>query len=86
MEAGCGTGSTLFPLMELNPLASFYAFDFADTAVACVTVCNRPVNRSINQSINAQLSICACVLTCALTDARAMPCMIRIAFVHLCAI
>jgi hypothetical protein len=47
MEAGCGTGSTLFPLMKLNhesatlagaPFPYFYAFDFAKEAVECVKV------------------------------------------------
>jgi len=45
MEVGCGTGSTLFPLMQLNPLASFYALDFSPTAIECVRVRERERER-----------------------------------------
>lgn len=36
MEAGCGTGSTLYPLFEAHPEAFFYAFDFSSVAVDLV--------------------------------------------------
>jgi methyltransferase-like protein 6 len=36
LEVGCGTGASVFPLLELNPRATIYACDFAPTAVAHV--------------------------------------------------
>ena len=39
MEVGAGNGSTLFPLMALNPLSHFFAFDFSAEAIAVINVC-----------------------------------------------
>ncbi|KAL4003550.1 Methyltransferase domain family protein [Acanthocheilonema viteae] len=33
LEAGCGVGNLLFPLMHLYPHWNFYAFDFSDNAI-----------------------------------------------------
>lgn len=38
MECGCGTGSTVFPLMAMHPKASFIAFDISPHAVSLVKV------------------------------------------------
>jgi methyltransferase-like protein 6 len=34
VEAGCGVGNALFPVLRANPHAFAYAFDFSETAVA----------------------------------------------------
>ena len=36
LEAGCGVGNTLFPLLAANPKLRCFAFDFSDAAVAIV--------------------------------------------------
>jgi len=36
LEAGCGVGNTLFPLLRAHPALFVYAFDFSDTAVEIV--------------------------------------------------
>ena len=36
LEAGCGVGNTLFPLLAANERLRCYAFDFAESAVAIV--------------------------------------------------
>jgi len=33
LEAGCGVGNTMFPLIKLNPDKYFYAFDFSPFAI-----------------------------------------------------
>jgi len=35
-ELGCGTGSTIFPLLKSNPLLRFYAVDFAKSALQLI--------------------------------------------------
>ena len=36
LEAGCGVGNTLFPLLAANPRLRCFAFDFSDAAVELV--------------------------------------------------
>ena len=36
MQAGCGVGNTIFPLLETNPEAVAYACDFSPHAVSLV--------------------------------------------------
>ena len=36
LEAGCGVGNTLFPLLRANPLLRCFGVDFADSAIAIV--------------------------------------------------
>ena len=36
LEAGCGVGNTLFPLLRANPRLRAFAFDFSDAAIAIV--------------------------------------------------
>ena len=38
LDAGCGVGNTLIPLMKLNPRLNFVAFDFSKTAVSILQV------------------------------------------------
>jgi SAM-dependent methyltransferase len=41
LDAGCGVGNTLFPLLSLNKQLSFVAFDFAASAVEILQRDNR---------------------------------------------
>ena len=36
LEAGCGVGNTIFPLLRTHPALFAYAFDFSETAVSIV--------------------------------------------------
>lgn len=43
LEAGCGAGNTIFPLLRANPSLRVYAFDFSETAVQIVS--GHPLSR-----------------------------------------
>ncbi len=45
LEAGCGVGNTVFPLLEENPQLFVYACDFSPRAIEFVKVCGSRVVR-----------------------------------------
>ncbi|KAM3723312.1 SWI/SNF chromatin-remodeling accessory subunit [Dirofilaria immitis] len=48
LEAGCGVGNLVFPLMHLYPHWNFYAFDFSDKAIRLLRGRSEAHNFSIN--------------------------------------
>ncbi|OZC09458.1 methyltransferase domain protein [Onchocerca flexuosa] len=51
LEAGCGVGNLIFPLMHLYPHWNFYAFDFSNNAIRLLRERNEAHNLSISTAV-----------------------------------
>uniref|UniRef100_A0A0R3RU91 tRNA N(3)-methylcytidine methyltransferase n=1 Tax=Elaeophora elaphi TaxID=1147741 RepID=A0A0R3RU91_9BILA len=51
LEAGCGVGNLLFPLIHLYPHWDFYAFDFSDNAIRLLRERSETSNLSISTAV-----------------------------------
>lgn len=51
LEAGCGVGNLLFPIIHLYPHWSFYAFDFSDNAIRLLRERSEASSLSISTTV-----------------------------------